>query len=114
MFDILKELEMAALYGTNCLYVNVSKQIEGLLEQFSAIRHCLRKRSPLNLGHLEESVKNKFHESDFDLVMISGRLTSICQPLDVAIKKPFKDNLCKEWHLWMANGSVGETAAGNL
>ncbi|PKY46760.1 hypothetical protein RhiirA4_461715 [Rhizophagus irregularis] len=49
-------------------------------------------------GHLEESVKNKFRESDFDLVVIPGRLTSICQPLDVAIK-PFKDNLRKEWHL---------------
>ena len=65
-------------------------------------------------GHLEESVKNKFRESGFDLAVIPGGLTSICQPLDVAINKPFKDNLRKEWHLWMANGGAGETTAGNL
>ncbi|PKB93563.1 hypothetical protein RhiirA5_440935 [Rhizophagus irregularis] len=72
--------------GTNCLYVN---------------------------EHLKKSVKSKFRESDFDLVVILGRLTNIYQPLNVAIK-PFKDNLRKEWHLWMANGGAGETAAGNL
>ncbi|GES99044.1 pogo transposable element with KRAB domain [Rhizophagus clarus] len=44
-------------------------------------------------GHLEESVKNKFRENNFDLVVIPGGLTSICQPLDVSINKPFKDNL---------------------
>ena len=65
-------------------------------------------------GHLVESVKKKFRENGFDLAVISGGLTSICQPLDVAINKPFKDNLRKVWHLWMANGGAGETAAGNL
>jgi len=65
-------------------------------------------------GHLEESVKKKFRERDIDLAVIPGGLTSICQPLDVAINKPFKDNLRKEWHLWMANGGAGETTAGNL
>src|SRR6185437_4402889 len=64
--------------------------------------------------HLQEPVKEKFCENGFDLVAIPGGLTSICQPLDVAINKPFKDNLHKEWHLWMANGGAGETAAGNL
>ena len=47
-------------------------------------------------GHLEESVKKKFKEYNYDLAVISGGLTSICQPLDVAINKPFKDNLRKE------------------
>ena len=47
-------------------------------------------------GHLEESVKRKFHESGIDLAIILAGLTSICQPLDVSINKPFKDNLCKE------------------
>ena len=79
-----------------------------------------RSRAPTMLvydsfrGHLEESVKKKFHDSNIDLAVISGGLTSICQPLDVAINKPFKDNLRKEWHLWMANGGAGKTAAGNL
>ncbi|GBB99938.1 hypothetical protein RclHR1_03690011 [Rhizophagus clarus] len=65
-------------------------------------------------GHLEESVKARFNESNIDLAVISGGLTSICQPLDVAINKPFKDNLRKEWHLWMSSGGAGCTAAGNL
>ena len=65
-------------------------------------------------GHLEDSVKKKFHDNGFDLAVIPGGLTSICQPLDVAINKPFKDNLRKEWHLWMANGGAGRTAAENL
>jgi hypothetical protein len=65
-------------------------------------------------GHLEGSVKEKFKEYNYDLAVIPGGLTSICQPLDVAINKPFKDNLRKEWHLWMANGGAGQTAGGNL
>jgi len=65
-------------------------------------------------GHLEESVKTKFRDNNVDLAVIPGRLTSICQPLDVAINKPFKDRLRKEWHLWMANGGAGETTAGNF
>ena len=50
-------------------------------------------------GHLKASVKSKFHESDVHLAVIPGGLTSICQPLDVAINKPFKDYLRQEWHL---------------
>jgi len=65
-------------------------------------------------GHLEESVKRKFRDSGFDLAVIPGGLTSICQPLDVTINKPFKDNLRKEWHLWMASGGAGLTTGGNL
>jgi hypothetical protein len=65
-------------------------------------------------GHLEDSVKSKFRDSGFDLAVIPGGLTSICQPLDVAINKPFKDNLRKEWHLWMAGGGAGLTVGGNL
>ena len=65
-------------------------------------------------GHLEESVKKKFHENGIDLAVILGGLTNVCQPLDVVINKPFKDNLHKKWHLWMANGGARETSAGNL
>ena len=84
------------------------------------IRSNGRSRAPMMMvydsfkGHLEESVKEKFRDSGFYLAVIPGGLTSLCQPLDTAINKPFKDNLRKEWHLWMANGSAGETVAGNL
>src|SRR3989440_125689 len=65
-------------------------------------------------GHLEESVKKKFKEINVDLAVIPGGLTSTCQPLDVTINKPFKDNLRKEWHIWMAGGGAGTTSSGNL
>jgi hypothetical protein len=65
-------------------------------------------------GHLEESVKNKFRDNRIDLAVIPGGLTSICQPLDVTINKPFIDNIRKEWHMWMAGGGAGVTALGNL
>jgi hypothetical protein len=48
------------------------------------------------------------------LAVIPGGLTSICQPLDVAINKPFKDNLRKEWYFWMFNSGAGYTVGGNL
>ncbi|CAB4406558.1 unnamed protein product [Rhizophagus irregularis] len=65
-------------------------------------------------GHLEKSVKEKFCDYGFNLAIIPGGLTSLCQPLDVAINKPFKANLRKEWHLWMTAGDAGQTAKGNL
>lgn len=65
-------------------------------------------------GHLEDSVKNKFRKCGFDLAVIPSGCTSICQLLDVAINKPFKDNMRKEWHIWMSNGGAGKTAKGNL
>ncbi|CAG8467870.1 42939_t:CDS:2 [Gigaspora margarita] len=65
-------------------------------------------------GHLEESVKSKFRKCGFDLAVIPDRLTSICQLLDIVINKPFKDNMCKEWHIWMSKGRARKTAKGNL
>ncbi|CAG8649441.1 36417_t:CDS:2 [Gigaspora margarita] len=83
---------------------------------------CYRKELPhgknippgvIAYEHLEDSVKDGFWNSGTDLV-IPGDLTSICQPLDVVVNKPFKDNLHKEWHLWMSKGGAGITKAGNL
>ncbi|GBC43650.2 hypothetical protein RhiirA5_414015 [Rhizophagus irregularis] len=51
---------------------------------------------------------------DLRLPVIPTELTSICQPLDVSINKPFKNNMRKEWHIWMCQGSTSETEAGNL
>src|SRR5438309_1295791 len=50
-----------------------------------------RSRSPMLMvydsfrGHLKESVKKKFRDHGFDLAVIPGGLTALCQPLDVAI-----------------------------
>lgn len=65
-------------------------------------------------GHLQDSIKKDFHETRFDLTVIPGKLTNICQPLDVVINKPFKNNLQKEWHFWMANSGAEQIVIRNL
>ncbi|PKC04055.1 hypothetical protein RhiirA5_422822 [Rhizophagus irregularis] len=56
--------------------------------------------------HIRETGNEKTDSQDINLTVIPGGLTSICQPLDnVSINKPFKDNLRKEWHIWIAEGT---------
>lgn len=62
---------------------------------------------------LEESVKTKFCDNNINLAVIPDGLTS-CQLLNITINKLFKDNLCKKWHLWIANGNAKEITAENL
>ncbi|GES72812.1 pogo transposable element with KRAB domain-like [Rhizophagus clarus] len=57
---------------------------------------------------LEKSVKEKFHDYEFDLAIILEGLTSLCQPLDAMINKLVKTNLCEEWYQWMAAGGAGQ------
>ncbi|RGB22467.1 hypothetical protein C1646_776058 [Rhizophagus diaphanus] len=64
--------------------------------------------------YFEESVKTKFCDKGIDLAVISSGLTSICQLLNLIINKLFKDNLYKEWHIWMAGGGAGITTLENL
>src|SRR6218665_2361404 len=39
-----------------------------------------------------------------DMAVIPGGLTSVLQPLDVCLNKPFKDRLRKMWVEWMTSG----------
>ena len=43
-------------------------------------------------GHLTDSVKNQLRKMNTELVMPGGK-TSVLQPMDVSINKPFKDRL---------------------
>ena len=61
---------------------------------------------------MTESVKTAFARENTDLGVILGRLTSILQPLDVALNKPFKDGVRKRWMEWMADGIHELTATG--
>jgi len=65
-------------------------------------------------AHLTDDVRAALGANKTDLVVIPGGLTSICQPLDVGINRPFKVALRRHWHSWMADGGNGTTATGNL
>lgn len=49
-------------------------------------------------AHLVDSVKQAVCQTNTDIAVIAGGLTSILQPLDVSLNKPFKDRLCERWN----------------
>ena len=59
--------------------------------------------------HVTESVKTALTRENTNLAVIPGGLTSILQPLDVSLNKPFKDGVRKRW---MAEGIHEFTASG--
>ena len=44
--------------------------------------------------------------------MIPGRMTSLLQPLDVSVNKPFKDGLRRCWVDWMIEGEKSYAKGG--
>ena len=65
-------------------------------------------------GHKTDSVKKRCNEENTDIAIIPGGLTSVLQPLDVCLNKPFKDRLREKWGMWMARGEYELTKGGNL
>ena len=63
-------------------------------------------------AHVTESVKVAIARENTNLAVIPGGLTSLVQPLDVSLNKPFKDNVRKRWMQWMADGIHEFTAGG--
>lgn len=61
--------------------------------------------------HLVDSVQ-KPKELRTDLAAIPGGLTSMLQPLDVSLNKPFKDNVWRLYAEWMAEGDHAMTPGG--
>ena len=47
-------------------------------------------------GHLTDEIKNKIHRMKGELVIPAG-LTSVIQPLDVTVNKPFKARLSEQY-----------------
>jgi hypothetical protein len=65
-------------------------------------------------AHLMQSVKQKLRRHRTYQAVIPGGTTSVLQPLDVCLNKPFKANMRKQWHKWIVDGPKEKTKAGNL
>jgi hypothetical protein len=48
------------------------------------------------------------------LAVIPGGSTTVVEPLDVSINKPFKDNVRKVYTQWMAKGGHELTLTGKI
>lgn len=80
---------------------------------------ALLKRSALLVmdsfrGHTTDEVKQLFQENNTEQIIIPGGLTSILQPLDVCLNKPFKDNLRSLYADWIASGNHQLTPTGKI
>ena len=78
----------------------------------------LRKRKSL-LYRTVQSTHGRFCKKSCktgktDLAVISGGLTSILQPVNVSIYKPFKDTVQHFWNQWMLIGDKTFTKGGNM
>ena len=65
-------------------------------------------------SHLTDTAKKLVKSKKTDMEVIPGGLTSVLQPLDVSLNKPFKDSMRTKWSEWMASGQQTYTAAGNM
>ena len=48
--------------------------------------------------HKTNVIKNIASNANTDLVIIPDNLTSVIQPLDICLNKPFKDRLHEKWN----------------
>lgn len=65
-------------------------------------------------GHLTNRVKSRLADYGTDLAVIPGGLTSVLQPLDVCVNRPFKVEFRRCYSEWMAAGSHEKTPTGRL
>uniref|UniRef100_A0A6B0UZR7 Putative pogo transposable element n=1 Tax=Ixodes ricinus TaxID=34613 RepID=A0A6B0UZR7_IXORI len=65
-------------------------------------------------GHLIDSVRRKLKELRTKIAVTPGGPTSVLQPLDVSLNKPFKDNVRRLYTEWMAAGNYVLTPGGKI
>jgi hypothetical protein len=73
-------------------------------------------------GHVTDSVKDRLCKIKTEFVVIPGGMTSVSQPMDVSISKPFKDRLKQQYLTWTAdptrelteNGKIKRTAPSEV
>jgi len=64
--------------------------------------------------HLTDSVKNHLCKMKTELVFIPGRMTSVLQPMNLSINKPFKDRLRQQYLTWIADLARELTETGKI
>ena len=65
-------------------------------------------------GHLTDSMKNQLRKMKTELVVIPGGMTSVLQPMDVSINKPFKDRLRQQYLTWIVDPGRELTETGKI
>jgi hypothetical protein len=65
-------------------------------------------------GHVTDSVKDQLRKIKTEFVVITGGMTSVLQPMDVSINKPFKDRLRQQYLTWIADPARVLTETGKI
>jgi hypothetical protein len=65
-------------------------------------------------GHVTDSVKDQLCKMKIKLVVIPGGLTSVLQPMDVSINKPFKDRLSQHYLTLIVDPAHELTKTGKI
>jgi hypothetical protein len=65
-------------------------------------------------GHVTDSVKDQLRKMKTELVIIPGAMTSVLQPMDVSINKPFKDRSRQQYLTWIADPACELTETGKI
>ena len=65
-------------------------------------------------SHITKNSKDRLSRHNTEIAVIPGGLTSLLQPLDVSLNKPFKDYVREEWNNWMQNEEKSFTKGGSM
>ena len=65
-------------------------------------------------AQLSKPVRSTLRSINTECVVIPGGMTSMLQPLDVSINKPFKDRMRAKWQNCMLAGQNSFTAGGGI
>ena len=64
--------------------------------------------------HKTDDTKELLRRTNTDVIIISGRMTSLLQPLDVSINKPFNDGLRHCWSDSIISGEKTYTKSARM
>jgi hypothetical protein len=65
-------------------------------------------------GHVTHSMKDPLCKMKTELVVIPGGITSVLQPMDVSINKPFRERLSQQYLTWIVDPAHKLTVNGKI